>query len=293
MSLLVQQIANGLSLGMVYGLVAVGFSMVFGILRLINFSHGAVLAFGANIAFFFVGLHVNPVLAIVLAVIVSGILGVMIDKVALLPLRKKKSIPIAALVTTIGISNIVENLLIARFGSHRSPFPDFFNFGPVFVGGIQLSSRQFVMFGVCLVLLALLLFLVNHTKIGLAMRATAQNPKAASLMGINVNTIIALTFFLGSASAAIAGGMVSGYFQIVYPGMGFMLGLKAFSASVLGGIGSLTGAVVGGLLVGVIENVAALYIGSQYRDSIAFVILIIVLIFRPAGLFGKKEIVKV
>ena len=293
MSLLVQQLANGLSLGMVYGLVAVGFSMVFGILRLINFSHGAVLAFGANIALFFIGMHIGPVPAIVLAVVISGFLGIMIDKVALLPLRKKKSIPIAALVTTIGISNIIENLLVARFGSHRRPFPDFFNFGPVFIGDIQISSRQFVMFGVCFVMLAILLVIVNHTKIGLAMRAVAQNTKAASLMGVNVNNIIALTFFLGSAAAAVAGGMVGGYFQVVDPGMGFMLGLKAFSASVLGGIGSLTGAVVGGLLVGVIENVAALYIGSQYRDSIAFIILIIVLIFRPTGLFGKKEIIKV
>ena len=293
MGILVQQLFNGLALGLVYALVAVGYSMVFGILRLINFSHGAVYAFGAHVAFFFVGIHFGPVPAIIAAVIITGCLGVLIDKLALLPLRKKRSIPIAALVTTIGISNIIQNLLVVWFGSQRKPFPDFFNLGAFSLWGIQLSSRQFVMFGVSLALLVALLVVVHRTKIGLAMRATAQNTKAASLMGINVNNIITLTFLMGGASAAIAGGMVSGYYQVVYPGMGFMIGLKAFAASVLGGIGSLGGALVGGLMVGVIESVAALYIGSNYRDSMAFIILIVVLFFRPAGLFGKKEIIKV
>jgi branched-chain amino acid transport system permease protein len=293
MGILLQQVLNGLALGVVYALVAVGYSMVFGILRLINFSHGAVYAFGAHAAFFFVGIHFGPVPAIILAVIITGLLGVGIDKLALLPLRKKRSIPIAALVTTIGISNIIQNLLVVRFGSQRKPFPDFFNLGSFFAGGIQFSSRQLIMFGVSLVLLIILLVVVHKTKIGLAMRATAQNTRAAALMGINVNNIITLTFLMGGASAAIAGGMVSGYYQVVYPGMGFMIGLKAFSASVLGGVGSLAGALVGGLLVGVIESIAALYIGSNYRDSMAFIILIVVLIFRPAGLFGKNEVIKV
>ena len=293
MAVFVQQLANGLALGLVYALVAVGFSLVFGILRLINFSHGAVYAFGAHIAFFFVGLHVGPIPAIILATVFSGVLGVMIDKLALAPLRKKRSVPIAALVTTLGISIIIQNMLVVQFGSHRKPFPDFYNLGVVFIGGIQLHSRQFVLFGVCLVLLLLLLLLVHRTKIGLAMRATAQNSKAAALMGVNVNSIITLAFLMGGASAAIGGGMVAGYYQVLHPGMGFMIGLKAFSASVLGGIGSLGGALVGGLLVGVIEGLAGLYIGSQYRDSIAFIILIVVLIVRPAGLFGKKEIIKV
>jgi len=293
MAIFIQQLANGLALGLVFALVAVGYSLVFGILRLINFSHGAVYAFGAHVAFFFVGLHFGPVPAIIIAVIITGILGVLIDKVALLPLRKKRSVPIAALVTTLGISNIIQNLLVVRFGSHRKPFPDFFNLGSFSLKGIQLNSRQFVMFGVSLVLLLILLLVVHRTKIGLAMRATAQNVKAASLMGINVNNIITLTFLMGGASAAIAGGMVSGYYQVVYPGMGFMIGLKAFAASVLGGIGSLPGALVGGLAVGVIESIAALYIGSNYRDSMAFIILIVVLIFRPAGLFGKNEVIKV
>jgi branched-chain amino acid transport system permease protein len=293
MIVLIQQIFNGIALGLVYALVAVGYSLVFGILRLINFSHGAVYAFGAHAALFFVALHFGPVPAIICAVVLTAILGVLIDKLALAPLRKKKSVPIAALVTTLGISNIIQNMLVVIFGSQRKPFPDFFNLGMLTVGGVRMNSRQFVMFGVALVLLLFLLLIVQKTKIGLAMRATAQNIKAASLMGINVNSIITLTFLMGGASAAIAGGMVSGYYQVVYPGMGFMIGLKAFAASVLGGIGSLPGALVGGLAVGVIESIAALYIGSNYRDSMAFIILIVVLIFRPAGIFGKNEIIKV
>jgi branched-chain amino acid transport system permease protein len=293
MAIFIQQFCNGLALGVAYALVAVGYSLVFGILRLINFSHGAVYSFGAHVAFFFVGIHFGPVPAIVMAVVITGILGVVIDKAALAPLRKKKSVPIAALVTTLGISNIIQNLLVVKFGSQRKPFPEFFSLGPFSLGGIQLNSRQFVMFGVSLALLLILMLVVQKTKIGLAMRATAQNAKAASLMGINVNSIITLTFLMGGASAAIAGGMVSGYYQVVYPGMGFMIGLKAFAASVLGGIGSLPGALVGGLIVGVIESIAALYIGSNYRDAMAFIILIVVLIFRPAGLFGKNEVIKV
>ncbi|MDR3170806.1 MAG: branched-chain amino acid ABC transporter permease [Treponema sp.] len=293
MAIFIQQVCNGIALGLVYALVAVGYSLVFGILRLINFSHGAVYAFGAHIAFFFVGLHFGPIPAIIAAVVITGVLGVLIDKVALAPLRKKKSVSIAALVTTLGISNIIQNMLVVIFGSQRKPFPDFFNLGTLTISGIQMNSRQFVMFGVSLVLLLFLLLIVHKTKIGLAMRATAQNTKAAALMGINVNSIITMTFLMGGASAAIAGGMVSGYYQVVYPGMGFMIGLKAFAASVLGGIGSLPGALVGGLAVGLIESIAALYIGSNYRDAMAFIILIAVLIFRPAGIFGKNEVIKV
>ena len=289
----IQQILNGLALGLAYALVAVGFSLVFGILRLINFSHSSVYVFGAHAAFFLIGLSFGAVPAIIAATLMAGILGVIIDKTALAPLRKKKSVSIAALVTTLGISNIIQNMLVVIFGSQRKAFPDFFNFGMLELGGLRLGSRQLVMVTVSLALLLLLLVIVNKTKVGLAMRAAAQNGKAAALMGINVNNIITLTFFLGGASAAIAGGMVGGYYQIVYPGMGFMIGLKAFAASVLGGIGSLPGALAGGLLVGVIESLAALFFGSNYRDATAFIILIVVLIFRPAGLFGKKEVVKV
>lgn len=278
---------------MAYALIAVGYSLVFGILRLINFSHGSVYAFGAHISLLFVGFKFGILPAIILSIVLTGVLGILIDKTALAPLRKRKSIPIASLITTIGISNIIQNLLMIAFGSEKKAFPGFFDFGMIKLGNIQINSTQLVMFVVSLILLCILVLVINKTKIGLAMRATEQNSKAANLMGINVNFVIAFTFFLGGASAAIAGSLISGYYQIVYPTMGFMVGLKAFAAAVLGGIGSLPGSLIGGLVVGVSESLAATFLGSTYRDSIAFIILIIVLIVRPTGLFGKKVITKV
>ena len=272
--MLAQQIFNGLALGMGYALIAVGYSLVFGILRLVNFSHGAIYAFGAEMAMVFIGLNFGIVPGIIASMIVTGLLGIAIDKVALEPLRKKHSMPIASLITTIGVSNIITNLLIVFLGSEKRNFPQLFNFGSVKIGSVVISSTQIMMCVVSLILMGVLVFIVYKTKIGLAMRASEQNAKAANLMGINVNFVISFTFFL-------------------YPNMGFMAGLKAFAAAVLGGIGSLPGALLGGLIVGVSESMAASFMGSTYRDSIAFVILIIVLIVRPHGLFGRKGITKV
>lgn len=291
--MLAQQIFNGLALGMGYALIAVGYSLVFGILRLVNFSHGAIYAFGAEMAMVFIGLNFGIVPGIIASMIVTGLLGIAIDKVALEPLRKKHSMPIASLITTIGISNIITNLLIVFLGSEKRNFPQLFNSGSVKIGSVVISSTQIMMCVVSLILMCVLVFIVYKTKIGLAMRASEQNAKAANLMGINVNFVISFTFFLAGMSATIAGALVGGYYQIVYPNMGFMAGLKAFAAAVLGGIGSLPGALLGGLIVGVSESMAASFIGSTYRDSIAFVILIIVLIVRPHGLFGRKGITKV
>ena len=291
--MIVQQILNGLAIGMAYALIAVGYSLVFGILRLINFSHGAVYAFGAHMALLFVGFQIGAFTAIFLAVIFTGILGIIIDKTALEPLRKRKSLPIAALITTIGVSNVLQNLLMVWFGSERKTFPKLFDYGIVEIAGMRISSDQIMMCLVSLILMGVLTVLINFTKVGLALRASQQNPKAANLMGVNVNFLISFTFFLAGASAAIAGGLISGYYQTVYPTMGFVFGLKAFSAAVLGGIGSLPGSIVGCLVVGVSESMAATFWGSTYRDSTAFIILILVLIIRPIGLFGKKDIMKV
>ena len=291
--MLAQQIFNGLALGMGYALIVVGYSLVFGILRLVNFSHGAIYAFGAEMAMVFIGLNFGIVPGIIASMIVTGLLGIAIDKVALEPLRKKHSMPIASLITTIGISNIITNLLIVFLGSEKRNFPQLFNSGSVKIGSVVISSTQIMMCVVSLILMGVLVFIVYKTKIGLAMRASEQNAKAANLMGINVNFVISFTFFLAGMSATIAGALVGGYYQIVYPNMGFMAGLKAFAAAVLGGIGSLPGALLGGLIVGVSESMAASFMGSTYRDSIAFVILIIVLIVRPHGLFGRKGITKV
>ncbi len=289
----IEQLLNGLALGMVYALIAVGYSLVFGVLRLVNFSHGSVYAFGAHMALFFVGLQFGVIPAIVFSIILTGILDILIDKFSLAPLRKKKSKGIAALITTIGIAYIIQNLLMIFFGSQTKPFPAIFDYGYVTVLGISIKSTQLFILVVSLILLAILTYVVKFTKIGLSMRAVEQNQKAASLMGINVNSVIRFTFFLGGASAAIAGSLISGYYQVVYPNMGFLAGLKAFSAAVLGGIGVLYGSIVGGLVVGVSESYAAALLGGSYRDAVAFIILIIVLLFKPTGLFGKKDITKV
>ncbi len=289
-----QIIFDGLTLGMVYALVAVGYSLVFGILRLVNFSHGSVYAFGAHIAMVvIVTLGYGLIWGLCASVVVTGLLGVTIDKVSLEPLRKKKSKQISALITTIGISYIIQNGLMIVFGSESKWFPKIFDYGIVKIAGVSLKTTQVGIFFTSLALLALLTYIIHYTKIGLAMRAIEQNAKAASLMGIDVNKIVSFTFFLGGASAAIAGTLISGYYQVINPQMGFIVGLKAFSAAVLGGIGILHGAVVGGLLVGVSESFAASYMGGGYRDAIAFLILIIVLVVRPNGLFGKKHIEKV
>ena len=291
--MILQQIINGISLGMVYALVAVGYSMVFGILRLINFSHGSVYAFGAHFTMLFVGMHFGIGPALILSILATGLLGVLIDKTALEPLRKKQAMPIASLITTIGISYVIQNMLMILFGSEKKNFPAFFGFGMIEIGNLQINSAQIIMCGVSLLLMVLLTFLVNQTKVGLAMRATEQNTRAAHLMGIHVNSVISITFFIGAASAAIAGSMVGGYYEIYYPTMGVMIGFKAFAAAVLGGIGILYGCVLGGLVVGITESIAATFLGSTYRDAIAFILLVLVLAVRPTGFFGRKEINKV
>jgi branched-chain amino acid transport system permease protein len=290
--MIIQQLINGLALGMTYALIAVGFSLVFGILRLVNFSHGAMYAFGAMMALMFFS-FVNVWLAILLSIVLTGVTGVVIDKVALAPLRKKKSIPIAGLITTIGVAHIIQNLLTIWFGSQTRAFPSLIDLGMVDMFGTRIDARQLMVFVVSLILMGILTLIINKTKIGLAMRAVEQNTKAASLMGVNVNLIITFTFFLAGVSAAIAGGLIASTYNLVFPMMGFMAGLKGFSAAVLGGVGSLPGSIIGGLIVGVSEAMAVVFFGSAFRDSMAFIILVLVLIIRPTGIFGKKAIVKV
>ena len=280
---------------MAYALVAVGYSLVFGILRLINFAHGSIFAFGSYMVFLFYSLGVPMIPAILIALVLSGLLAFGMDKITLEPLRKKNSETITYLITTVGVSFIIQNTLSVQyvFTSERQVFPSTTVFPPIPIGNVTIQSSQLIMFVVALILLVILTLVVNKTKMGLAMRATEQNSKAAKLMGVNVNRVIAFTFFMGGASAAIAGALYSGYYQVVYPTMGYLIGLKAFAAAVVGGIGILYGSVVGGLVVGIGECLAAQYIGSNVRDPMAFVILIVILIIKPNGLFGKKGITKV
>lgn len=291
--MLLQQIMNGVTIGMTYALIAVGYSLVFGILRLVNFSHGSVYAFGANSILFLISLNIGIIPAILIGILLTGILGVLIDKTALEPLRKKSAEGITSLITTIGVSSVITNLLIARLGSQKRAFPALFPSGEIIVGSIKFTYTQIGMLVISLALLLCLLLIVERTKIGLAMRASEQNITAAKLMGINVNFVISFTFFLGGMSAAIAGTLVSSYYNMAYPNMGYTAGLKAFAAAVLGGIGSLPGSLLGGLVVGISESFAATVLGSEFRDSMAFIILICVLIIRPNGFLGKKSIKKV
>ena len=290
--MLLEYIINGFALGMTYALIAVGYSIVFGVLRLINFSHGAVYALGAHVAAIIIGFQIDPYLGLVVSVIFCGFVGVLIDKIALEPLRRKNSPAIAGLITTVGLSYVIQNLLQIFFNSERKPFPAFFYFGQVTLFGVSISSAAIVIFLFSALLLLALTVIIQKTKLGFAMRSVEQNPKAARLMGINVDHVVTTTFFLAGASAAIGGTLMAGYYQIYYSTMGFNVGLKAFAAAILGGIGVLHGSVVGGILIGLIECIVAGYFGGTFRDSAAFLVLILILLIKPSGLFGRKEVDK-
>lgn len=289
-----QQLINGLTLGSTYALTAVGYSMVFGILQLVNFAHGSVYMVGAFLTLiFFTALKLNFFVSFLLSIILTGVLGIVLDKVALYPLRKRNAPKVTALISTIGVSIFLQNLVMIVWGSETKNFPLVINLGAVEVFGTKISILQILIFLICLVIMAGLNIMIQKTKIGKAMRATEQNPEAAKLMGIDVNLVIMITFFIGSALASVAGTMVGMYYQTIDPYIGYMAGLKAFAAAVLGGIGVLPGAIVGGLLIGVIETLAAGYISAGYRDAIAFAVLVIMLIVKPAGLLGKQAVKKV
>jgi len=290
--MILEYIFNGLTVGMTYALIAVGYSLVFGILRLINFSHGAVYALGAHAAFVFIGYGFGPYIGFFAAVLFCGIIGIVIDKAALQPLRKANSPPISSLITTIGVSYIIQNILQILYGTERKPFPKFYDFGNVTIFGVTVTSSSVVIFLVSLFLLLVLTLIIYYTKIGLAMRAIEQNPKAARIVGINVNSVVTFTFFISGASAAIAGTLMAGYYQTIYSTMGFTVGLKAFSAAILGGIGVLYGSIIGGLITGISESLAAGFLGGIYRDSVSFIVLVIILLIKPTGLFGKKGATK-
>jgi branched-chain amino acid transport system permease protein len=297
-----QQVANGLTLGSIYALVALGYTLVYGILGLINFAHGEVVMVGALTALvaskFLLAAALPPyvvfVLAFLIAALVCMALSVIIERIAYRPLRNAPRL--APLITAIGVSIILQQLAMMLWGRSYHAMPQLLPETAFALGGVQITVIQLVIIGVAGLTMAALLVLVNRTRLGRAMRATAENPGIAALMGVDANRIIVLAFMIGSALAALAGMLVASNYGIAHYNMGFMLGLKAFTAAVLGGIGNLAGAVVGGLLLGVIEALGAGYIGdltggvlgSQYQDVFAFFVLIGVLVLRPAGLLGER-----
>ena len=302
MEILLQQIVNGLVQGSVYALVALGYTMVYGILGLINFAHGEVVMIGAMIALTVLQALLAAAMAPVLAVLLSLLaamavcmaLGYGIERIAYRPLRNAPRL--APLITAIGVSIVLQNVAMMIWGREYHSFPLPFNSASHQLAGAIVNDVQIAIVIVALLIMTALMWLVHRTRMGRAMRAVSENPASAALMGVDINRVISVTFMLGSALAAVAGFMVSANYGIVHYYMGFMLGLKAFTAAVLGGIGNLRGAMLGGVLLGLIESLGAGYIGdltggflgSNYQDVFAFFVLIAVLILRPSGLLGEK-----
>ena len=289
---------NGISLGSVYALIALGYTMVYGIAKMLNFAHGDVIMIGSYVVFFTFGVSgMNPILSILLSVVVCTVLGVVIERVAYRPLREAPSL--AVLITAIGVSYLLQQVAQLTWSSNPKSFISVISGIPflkplsLFDGQLTISAETIVTIVVCLVIMVVLIWFVNNTSAGHAMLAVSEDRGAAQLMGVNVNATISLTFAIGSALAAIAGALLCSSYPTLQPTTGAMPGIKAFVAAVFGGIGSIPGAFVGGILLGVIENLSKAYISTQLSDAIVFLVLIVVLIVKPTGLLGKKVNVKV
>ena len=283
-----QQMINGLSLGSIYALIALGYTMVYGIIKLINFAHGDVYMLGAFVAFYATTFfHLNFFVALVVAMVLCGVLGVVIERIAYKPLRHATRI--TALITAMGVSYVLEYTTQYFAGSEVKTFPtDLLDNTAFSFGGVRITMMQIYIFVITIVLMIILTYTVSKTKMGRAMRAVSVDEDAAKLMGINVDTTISFTFFLGSCLAGVAGVLVGVYYNSINPLMGMTPGLKAFIAAVFGGIGNIPGAMIGGLFIGIAETLVTAYGSSLYKDAIVYVILILVLILKPDGLLGKN-----
>lgn len=287
-----QQIINGISLGSIYALIALGYTMVYGIMRLINFAHGDIYMLGAYVGFFVTTqLQLGFFPALICSMVVIGITGVLIEKLVYKPLRSSSKISI--LITAIGMSLFIEYTTMYFLTPQPRTFPPVLPNTIFHLGDIIVSFQQLVILGSTVVLMLLLWYIVQYTKMGKAMRAVSYDTDAALLMGINVDHVISFTFALGSALAGAAGVLVGIYYNTIDPLMGIMPGLKAFIAAVLGGIGIIPGAMMGGLILGVVEALVSGFISSTFRDAAAFGILIVILLIKPTGLLGKNETEKV
>lgn len=288
----VQQLINGISLGSIYALIALGYTMVYGIMKLINFAHGDIYMIGSYVGLFAItamGLPFVP--AILAAMVMTGILGMVVERLAYKPLRHSPKI--AILTTAIGVSLFLEYTTMLVLSPQPRTFPHVLDNSVYHIGGLVISFQQIVIFLISVVLMLILTYVVNYTKMGKAMRAVSYDPDAAQLMGINVDKTISFTFCIGSSLAGAAGVLVGIYYNSIEPLMGIMPGMKAFVAAVLGGIGIIPGAMTGGIILGVVEAMVSGFISSTFRDAAAFAILIIILLIKPTGLFGKNEREKV
>ncbi len=292
MESIIEQLINGLRSGSIYALIALGYTMVYGIAKMINFAHGDIIMVGAySLYVFTVGLKMPVIPAVLLTIVVCAVIGIVIEKVAYKPLRKAP--PLAVLITAIGVSYLLQNIAQLIFSANPITFKSIINLEAVKIAGITIPGITIVTLVVTFICMAALTLFINKTKAGSAMRAVSEDKAAAQLMGINVNRTISMTFAIGSALAAVAGIMFICQFQSIKPTLGALPGIKAFVAAVLGGIGSVPGAMLGGLLLGVIESVSKAYISTELADAIVFGVLVIVLLVKPSGLLGKNRIEKV
>ena len=295
MEVMIQQLVNGLFLGSIYALMALGYTMVYGIIKLINFAHGEIYMIGSFIGYFllntfntwgFLNSGVGFFVAMIISMAVSAALGVLIEFLAYRPLRK--STRIAALITAIGVSYFLQNVMIYFFSPDTRPFPQAIERHSYNLGFLTISNIQILILTVSVILMLLLQLIVQKTRMGKAMRAVSVDADAAQLMGINVNRTISFTFALGSALAAAGGMLIGLYYNSINPMMGVAPGLKSFVAAVLGGIGIIPGAALGGFVIGMIETLATALGFSDYKDALVYAVLIIILLIRPAGILGKN-----
>ena len=283
----ISYLLSGLGLGSVYAIIALGYTMVYGIAKMLNFAHGDIIMIGAYTAFFtLTRFSLPPVLALLAAMAVCTVLGVVIERLAYKPLRQATSLSV--LITAIGVSYFLQNAAQILWSSSTKVFPAVVENATLQLGGLQIPVLTLITIAACIVVMICLTLFINRTKTGSAMRACSEDKGAAMLMGINVNQIISITFAIGSALAAIAALLLCATYPQVYPTLGSMPGIKAFTAAVFGGIGSIPGAFVGGLLLGIIEILSKAYISTQLSDAIVFGVLIVVLLIRPTGILGKK-----
>lgn len=286
MELLMQQLINGLSLGAIYALIALGYTMVYGIAQLINFAHGDIIMVGSYLVLILLNQGIALPIAIAVSIFGCVILGVVIEKIAYKPLRHASRISL--LITAIGVSYLLQNLCQLIMGANPMSFPTIITMAPIKLGPLTITGNMAITLGVSIVLMVALDQFVKKTKLGKAMRATSEDSEAASLMGINVNKTISITFAIGSALAAIAGILWASNYPQLKPTMGSLPGIKAFIAAVIGGIGIIPGAVLGGFILGIVETFTKAYLSTQFADGLVFIILILMLVFKPNGFLGKN-----